>query len=65
MRVERRSAKSGEMVPVCRRITQISTKTYLLLFGRFTMFLEICTQIHSVEFAFSRQIDNQKVCENN
>jgi len=28
-------------------ITQILTKT-LLLFGPFTMFLEICMQIHSV-----------------
>jgi len=29
------------------------------------MFLEICMQIHSVVFAFSRQINKQKVCENN
>jgi len=28
------------------------------------MFLEICTQIHSVVFALSRQINKQKVCEN-
>jgi len=27
--------------------------------------LEICMQIHSVLFAFSRQINKQKVCENN
>ena len=30
-----------------------------------TMFLEICMQIYSVVFALSRQIDKQKVCENN
>jgi len=29
------------------------------------MFLEICLQIYSVVFALSRQINNQKVCENN
>jgi len=29
------------------------------------MFLEICMQIFSVVFALSRQIDKQKVCENN
>jgi len=36
-----------------------------LLFGPFTMFLEICMLIHSVVFALSRQINKQKVCENN
>jgi len=29
------------------------------------MLLEICMQIHSVVFAVSRQINKQKVCENN
>jgi len=29
------------------------------------MFFEICMQIHSVLFALSRQINKQKVCENN
>jgi len=46
-------------------ITQIHTKTYLLLFGPFTMFLEISMQIYSVVFALSRQIIKQKLCENN
>jgi len=40
--------------------TQIPTKTYLLLFGPFTMFFEICMQIHSVVFALRRQIKKQK-----
>ena len=43
-------------------ITQIPTETYC---GPFTMFLEICMQIHSVVFALSQQINKQKVCENN
>jgi len=29
------------------------------------MFLEICIHIHSVVFALNRQINKQKVCENN
>jgi len=29
------------------------------------MFLEICMQIHSVVIALSRQINKQKLCENN
>jgi len=29
------------------------------------MFLEICMQIHFVLFALSRQLNKQKVCENN
>jgi len=29
------------------------------------MFLEIYTQIYSLVFALSRQINKQKVCENN
>jgi len=47
-------------------MTQILTKTYLLLFGQFTLFLvlELCMQIHSVVFALSRQMNKQKVCEN-
>ena len=38
-----------------------------LLFGPFAMFLENCMQIHSesVVFALIRQINLQKVCENN
>ena len=31
----------------------------LIIFGPFTMFLEICMQIHSVAFASSRQINKQ------
>jgi len=46
-------------------ITLIPTKAYLLLFGPFIMFLEICMQISSAVFALSRQINKQKVCENN
>jgi len=37
----------------------------LLLFGPVAMFLEICMQTHSVVFALSRQINKQKVFENN
>jgi len=29
------------------------------------MFLEICIQIHYMVFALRRQINKQKVCENN
>jgi len=29
------------------------------------MLLELCIQIYSVVFALSRQINKQKVCENN
>jgi len=29
------------------------------------MFFEICMQIYSVVFALGRQINKQKVCENN
>jgi len=39
-------------------------KLYCITFGPFTMFLEICMQIHSVVFALSQQINKQKVCEN-
>jgi len=46
-------------------MTQIATKTELLLFGPLTMFLEICMQIYSVVLALRRQINNQNVCENN
>ena len=42
-------------------MTQIPTETYLLSFGPFTMFLEICMQIHSVLFALSRQINKKYV----
>ena len=38
-------------------IIQNPTKIYLLLFGPFKMFLEICMQIYSVLFALSRQIN--------
>jgi len=41
-------------------IIQIPTKTYLLLFDLFTMFLETCMPIHSVVFALSRQINKQQ-----
>jgi len=37
----------------------------LLVFGPFTMFLEICIQIYFVAFALSRQINKEKVNENN
>jgi len=46
-------------------ITQIPTETLFLHSGPFTMFLEIFMQINSVVFALSRQINKQKVCENN
>jgi len=46
-------------------IAHIPTKTYLLLFGLFKIFLDICTQIYSVVFSSSRQINKQKVRENN
>jgi len=39
---------------------EIPTKSQLLLFGPFTMFLEICMQINSVVFALNRQINKQK-----
>jgi len=35
-----------------------------VLFGPFTMLLEICMQIYSMVFALSRQINKQKVCQN-
>ena len=35
------------------------SQIWLLLFGPFTMFLEICMQIHSVVFALRRQINKQ------
>jgi len=60
--VGERSAKSGEGFWM-QMVIQIPTKT--LLFGPFTMFREICMQIHSVVFALSRQINKQKACENN
>ena len=41
-----------------------SHQNQLLPFGPFTMFLEICMQSYSMVFAFSRQINKQKVCEN-
>jgi len=41
-------------------MTQIPIKTALLLFGPFTVLLKICMHIHSVVFALSRQINNQK-----
>jgi len=62
--VDERSAKSGDGFWT-QTITQILTKTYPLLFGPFMRFLEICIQIYSAVFALSRQIDKQKVCENN
>jgi len=46
-------------------IALIPTKTQLLLFGSFTIFLEFCMQIHSAICALSRQINKQRVCENN
>jgi len=45
--------------------TQIPTKTELLLFGPFTIFLKNFIQIHAVVFALKRQINKQTVCENN
>jgi len=42
-----------------------SHQNLVLLFGPFTMFLEICMQIYFVVFALRRQINKQKVCENN
>jgi len=43
-----------------QKTTQIPNKTYLQLFGPFTMLFELCMQIHSVVFALSRQIIKQK-----
>jgi len=37
----------------------------IINFGTFTVCLEICMQIHSVVFALSRQVNKQKVRENN
>jgi len=42
-----------------------SHRNQLLIFDPFTMFLEICMQIHSMVFALCRQINKRKVCENN
>jgi len=44
---------------------QHSHQSLIITFGPFTIFVEFCMQIHSVEFALSRQINKQKVCENN
>jgi len=44
---------------------EIPPEIELLLFGPFTTFLEICMQTYSVEYALRRQINKQKVCENN
>jgi len=41
-------------------ITQIPTKTQLLLSRPFIMFLENCMQLNSVVFAISLQINKQK-----
>jgi len=40
-----------------------SHQCIIIIFGPFTMFLEICMQIYSMVFALSRQINKQKVCE--
>jgi len=42
-----------------------SHQNLIITFGPFTMLVEIRMQIHSVVFAISRQINKQKVCENN
>jgi len=41
------------------------TKILLLHFGPFTMYLEICMQIHYVVFALRQKINKQRVCEDN
>ena len=41
-----------------------SHQNLIITFWPFTMFLEICMQIHSVVFGLGRQINKQKVCEN-
>jgi len=43
-----------------QRIAPISTKTDLLLFGPFTIFLEICMQIYSVVFALVDKLTSKK-----
>jgi len=43
-----------------QRIAPISTKTDLLFFGPFTIFLEICMQIHSVVFALVDKLTSKK-----
>jgi len=42
-----------------------SHKKLIITFWPITTFLEICKQIYFVVFALSRQINKQKVCENN
>jgi len=42
-----------------------SLQNLIISFSPFTKFLEICMQILSVVFALSRQINNQKLRENN
>ena len=46
-------------------ITQIPTKTHYFFLAHLQCVLEVWMQIHSVVFAFSRQINKQEVCENN
>jgi len=64
--------RSGRKVGKKRRedfwtqtMTQIPSKTYLLQFDLFIMFLEVYMQIYAVVFALRRQINKQKVCQNN
>jgi len=42
---------------------QDSHQNLIITFDPFTMFLEVCMQIHSVVFALSRQINKQNIFE--
>ena len=60
MRIGRKVCKNWWDGFWTQTMTQILTKTQLLLFSPFAMFLEICKQIYSVVFALRRQINKQK-----
>jgi len=45
-------------------IFQVLTKPYLLLFGQFIMFSDICMQIHFVVFALKIQIKYKLTSKN-
>jgi len=60
MRSRRKVCKKWWDIFWMQTITQISTKSYLLLFDPFAMVLEICIQNHSMVFALNWQINKQK-----
>ena len=63
MRSGRKVCKSGEMVSRCRRYPRFPPKPNYYFLAK--LFLEMFMHIHSVVFALSRQINKQKICENN